>query len=493
MGRQREQEEIVEEQEGMIDLLELMQDFFRLLRQYWWAVLLCIVCVTAVYGGVSYIGYTPMYECKATFTVGTGDEAGGSYNFHYSSGTAEQLSNTFPYILNSEYFRSVLTEKLDTNTLNGTISASTTPQSNVVTMRVESSTAEDALSILNAALEVYPVTAKFVLGELQFHMIDNPEFPGMPYNRPVPQKILLYGCAIGAALAFVILGILSLLRKNVKTVEDMKSITSLKCLTAIPQVKMKARKSGKRTRLSAVEKRGQESFVESMRALELRVEREMLKKKAKVLMVTSTAPGEGKSMVAMNLAEMYAQKGKKVLFIDGDLRKQEDAKSLGVENSRGLQEYLEEKEECVSVTRLKQQGFWFVGGSEPVINPAGTLTNLGLKEFITRQREQMDYIIIDTPSCGKFQDAALIEEYVDAVLYVVKYDFVLKQKILEGFSLLENEEAEFLGYVFNCFPLSMNYYGYGRYGYGKYGYREYGYGAGKYKIAETEKREKRND
>ena len=82
-----------------------------------------------------------------------------------------------------------------------------------------------------------------------------------------------------------------------------------------------------------------------------------------------------------------------------------------------------------------------------------------MPEVIRQLAGKMDYVILDTPPCGMFQDAALMEAYVDAVLYVVKYDAVPQQKIMESLSFLKGSGTRFLGYVFNSCPQGANDYG----------------------------------
>ena len=91
-------------------------------------------------------------------------------------------------------------------------------------------------------------------------------------------------------------------------------------------------------------------------------------------------------------------------------------------------------------------------------------------------REQLDYIILDTAPCGLFQDAAIVADWADAVLMVVRYDTVTKNNVAEALSMLDSRRADVVGYVLNAYPQSSNAYGYGygRYGYGKYGYGAYG-------------------
>ncbi len=466
------------EDEMEIDLGLLFGAMWKGLLRFWWLVIALIVIGAAGFSVFQAVRYEPMYRSSATFTVSTGDSGSGSYSFYYNSSTADQLSRTFPYILNSSFFRSTLMERLGTDTLNGTISAETITDSNVVTMTVESSSAEDAGNILNAALEIYPETARFVLGDIAFNYLDEPETPTAPFNSlSIPRSIVLGGGA-GAFVALCFLGITALFRRTARNTEEMKKITSLRCLASVPQVRFKARKKQKNTSMLLWDKKVPYSYRESIRALQVRLEKEMKKTGGKILLVTSTSAEEGKSSLAVNLAEMFAEKGREVLLIDGDLRKQADARMLRLRNNFCLADASKgEKKPDELIRKVHRTPLWFLGGIRPVKQPASALTSRKTMEFIRKMRERMDYIIIDTPPCGMFQDAGILAEQADGILYVVRYDFVPQQKIWEGISSLRGRNARFLGYVFNDYPESVSEYGYGRYGgYGNYGYRKYGYG-----------------
>ena len=109
-------------------------------------------------------------------------------------------------------------------------------------MGVESNSPQDAMSILTSAIEIYPDVARFVLGQIQFHMINNPQLPTDPYNKLTFTNTVLVGGIIGLVSGTIILGCMALFRKTVKNPEDMKRITNLNCMATIPQVKFKARK-----------------------------------------------------------------------------------------------------------------------------------------------------------------------------------------------------------------------------------------------------------
>ncbi len=474
------QEDIMNDE---IDLGSLLGDFLRMAIRFWWIWVTLIIAGTVGFSAYIYAGYRPLYRSSATFTVGTGSES-GSYSFYYSKSTADQLSKTFPYILNSSYFRSVLLDYMETDSLNGTLTAETLENSNMVMITVESSSAEDAKTILDAALTVYPDTARFVLGDIQFHLLDEAKQASVPYNEPVLWKTAAKGAAAGGVAAVIILGILALFSKTAKTPDEMKRITNLRCLSAIPMVKQKARKSNQNTEISILNERMPYGFRESIRSLQIRVEREMRRQKAKVLLITSTVAGEGKSTLAENLAEGLAAKGKKVLLLDADLRKAESRRFSKESQKNGADLVSVVKRRAAleeAVLFVENKNYWYLGNKNAVAKPAGILSDTGFAEIVKgfKSSKEYDYVIIDTPPCGMFQDAAILGRYADEILYVVKYDFVSQQKIMEGLSFLQDGNSKFLGYVFNSYPQNMGDYGYGRYGYGHYGYGQYGYGSKK--------------
>ena len=482
MDDQKIEKRIEEEmpEDGKIDILSIIRNLWQAFQKIWWQLLVLGVFITGVYCTYTYVTYTPMYECKATFTVGTGNDTGTSSSFYYSSQTASQLSKTFPYLLNSQYFRSMLTERMGVSWLNGSLSAQTVGESNVVTMKVHSTSAQDAKLILDTALEVYPKAAHYILGRLQFKMIDSPVMPTAPYNQFSWFKTGFIGIFMGGVVDLLILAAYAYLKRTVKSSEEMARITSLKCLAALPATRLKARKNGNNLQsLSVLDRRTPYGYKESVRALQIRIEVAMKKTDAKVLMITSTVAGEGKTTAAINLAESMAQKGKKVLLIDADLRKQDTARTLKIGDGMGLQDIFgDEMKDRGKIRYIDKGHYWFLGSTRQTQRPARVLSHPRVGAFVNAMKEQFDYIILDTAPSGLFQDAAVLSEFADAIIYVVKYGFVPQVKIQEGIAFLNDRKAQILGYIFSNFPQNSNEYGYGRYGYGKYGYSRYGYGYG---------------
>lgn len=467
----------VRDDEGEIDLVQWMGGVIKYAGRLWWLCALLIVVGAVAVSGILFFSRTPMYQSSASFTVATGEES-GSYGFYYDSSTADQLSMTFPYILQSSYFRSVLLEHLGTNSLNGTITAETISGSNVVTMKVNSSDPQDAYAILTAAIEIYPETAHFVLGDISFSMLSQPQVPTEPYNRPSIQKSCLLGAGVGCLISLGILSLLALFRKNVCDKEEMRKITSMRCLAMLPKVRVKARSKHRVSQVSFRNPSLPLGYTESMRMLKNRVTKAMEQNGQKILLVTSTSSGEGKSATAVNLAGQMAMDGARVLLIDGDLRKQGDGQLLQVTARYGVEEAVQAADEAAlwemvaqNSRELKDSGLLFLGGQRTLRQPASLLSSPALQRCIQTLERGVDYIIIDSPPCGMFQDAAIWAEYAQCVLYLVGYDRLPGRAIRDGVHALGSQRISFLGYAFNNCPQSQGGYGYG---YGKYGYGRYG-------------------
>ena len=470
------------EEDDEIDLGVLLRNFVQGMRKFWWLLLLLTVLGAGVMLLRATIFYTPIYRADASFTVMTGrnaSEDGGDYEFYYDSTTAGQLEKTFPYILSSQLLTDAIREDLGVDVINGTIAASAIPDSNLITMSVESTSAEDAEKILDAAIRLYPEVSRFVIGDTYFNMIDAPRTPEGPYNQPDYLKHAGKGAAFGFAAAILLIGLAALLKRTVQRPEDLQKVTSMECLGNLSKVRRKSRGSRSPAPISVLNQSADSGYREGIRGLRVHVERAMEESGGSVLLVSSTAPGEGKTTVALNLAYTFASQGKRVLFIDGDLRKQNTWRAAGLKHSYGLADVLSGRYGLAdAIQKTSKGGVFYLGGMRPEKNIPRVLNSRRLAPLFEKLRKEMDYIIVDAPPAEMFEDAQLLAEHADGILYVVRFDYLPKRRIVDGVADLENGGAKVLGYVFNAVPgYGYGYgYGYGKYGYGKYGYGKYGYG-----------------
>lgn len=168
-----------------------------------------------------------------------------------------------------------------------------------------------------------------------------------------------------------------------------------------------------------------------------------------VIMITSTVADEGKTVSAFNLAESFAEAGKKVLLIDCDLRGSFLNKFLIVkEKVAGISEILTNQAiDVINKTNIKNLDIILSGKIPP--NPSELLSSNLFKLLIKSLKEKYDYIIIDTPPVTVATDAVVVGRIVDGVVLVVRNDFVKRNSVQRAKMELERNGARIIGVVLN--------------------------------------------
>lgn len=464
----------MQQENDYIDLGVLIIDFWKGILKFWYIILILMILGMGAMWGYGHFTYVPMYRATASFTVKTvddilDDELNTSYVFFYDKNTADQIEKTFPYILGSEVLQEQLREELGTAYVNGSVSAQVISNSNMVTLTVTSRNREDAKKILDAVILVYPDVAEYVLGEIKFEFLNEPELQENPINRPSVKKNLAVGGLAGAALGFGFILIYALLRKTIRNEEDLKNTLSTALLGMLPEVKEKKpvitekwkKKSGYREDLYSIQ--NQVSYI-------------MKKNEQKVILVASTAPSEGKTTVSVNLALAMAQRGEKVLLIDGDLRKPDIKNYLNVSPDGKTVEHILSGEAKVSeaITYLEDEGIFVLRGGNPIANPIEVINSGKVEDMIKQARAFADVVIIDAPPVGMLADAAYYYEYVDGVVLIIRQDWATQSKVMDAVQEFPGQGEKLIGCIMNRVKTGVTSYGYG---YSSYGY---GYRYGKY-------------
>lgn len=466
-----------------ISIGKILVDVWKGFKRFWWLILILIIAWTTL---VLFHESTaePMYQAQASFTVktmesGSTNEADTSYSFSYDRRTAAQMTQTFPYILNSDILMEQLKDALGTADVNGSISASSIENSNLFTLAVTSNSKEDALHVLEAVIQVYPEVSQYVIGKTKFEMVEAPEVSETPINTPDYIGNIVECTGKGLMIGIVFLFLYALIRKTIRTEEDLKKVLHTSCLALLPEFK-EGRKNASSANRTILDKEMDTDYVENIYSLQTRVAQIMTKNEQKVLMVTSTVPAEGKTTISMNLAMAMAQSGKKVLLIDGDLRKPSIQKSLCIEEKDiSFNDVLEGKADVDDALHcLSKMQLYFLGNSKAARDSLSLIHTATMKNLIASFRETMDFIVIDVPPCGVLADAEFYWSYVDAVLYVVRQDWIKDSDLTNAVQSLPENGAKLIGCTMNRVQRGFSGYRYG-YGYG-YGYGRYGYGAGKY-------------
>lgn len=179
------------------------------------------------------------------------------------------------------------------------------------------------------------------------------------------------------------------------------------------------------------------------------------------IVVTSSAPGEGKSTTVANLAIVFAQQGKKTLLIDADMRKPTVHYKFNVENQKGLTHVLTKRnhlEECIQESAIEHLSLLTTGPIPP--NPAELLGSQVMIDVLDKALEQYDMVLIDTPPVLAVTDAQILANQCDGTILVIKSGETEVEAATKAKELLLAANGKLLGTVLNNKNINQSHYYY---------------------------------
>lgn len=457
-----------------VDLEALLYGFLKLVKRMWWLLLAGVVLGATLVPLVSIWWMTPEYKASCSFTVkvvnnSVTDEINGNYGIYYDKDLAEQLEKTFSYILTSDHLSDEVYQKLDKELKSEKITATCVEGSNLFVLDAVAATPEEAVDLLETVMAVFPDATRYVVGDLKVDMLEEPSAPQTPSNAGNWKVQAGLGALIGFLLAAAVLLWLTWSHRTAHKPEQLEEVLNMPCLGLVPQ-------TGART--STFE---DGDFRESIRGIARKIENALENKGQQVMLVTSTQPGEGKSLVARLVAQTLADWGKNVCLVDGDLRKPSLYKHYKLhESTLPLVSALQGQAPLESVVHsVGEYHLALVGNTQSTNDPTVLLDTPMWQSLMDHLRDRADVVIIDAPPCETLADVVLLQKHADCILYVVRQDCVTLDRIVDTVESLSKDEGKLLGFVFNGTMQSAG--GYGKYGYGTYSYGKYGGGYyGKY-------------
>ncbi len=192
--------------------------------------------------------------------------------------------------------------------------------------------------------------------------------------------------------------------------------------------------------------------------------------KCPIIGVTSSMRGEGKSTTAVNLSYVLAEKGSKVLLIDGDLRIPSIAKKMGISNTPGLTDLLMGKPVDFGALRTDILDDWYIlpSGDIPP-NPSELLGSTRMEAVLSALREKFDYIVLDLPPVNIVSDALSVSSLITGIVVVIREEYTEKKDLEHCFRQLKLSNVNVLGCVLNEAKNGGGSYGkYKKYKYYKY-------------------------
>jgi len=290
---------------------------------------------------------------------------------------------------------------------------------------------------------------------------------------PKRSMIYLIALVLGVGIPVGIIYLIELTKFKIEGRADVEKLTSVPIVGDIPLTDEKNDKNGS----IAVFENKNNLMSETFRNIRTNLQF-MLDNDQKVILVTSTVSGEGKSFVSSNLAISLSLLGKKVVIVGLDIRKPGLNKVFQLSNKeKGITQYLSNPEmdlmELVQPSDVNKNLFILPGGTVPP-NPTELLARNGLDRAIETLKKNFDYVILDTAPIGMVTDTLLIGRVADLSVYVCRADYTHKAEYTLINELSFEKKLPNLCTVINGVDLKKRKYGY-YYGYGKYG-KHYGYG-----------------
>nr|EKX4048421.1 polysaccharide biosynthesis tyrosine autokinase [Klebsiella pneumoniae] len=209
--------------------------------------------------------------------------------------------------------------------------------------------------------------------------------------------------------------------------------------------------------------------IEAIRSLRTSLHFAMMEARNNVLMISGASPNAGKTFVSSNLAAVISQTGKKVLFIDTDMRKGYTHKLFNESNTNGLSDILSGKIEInKAIKTITSAGFDYISRGMAPPNPAELLMHRRFGELLNWASENYDIVVLDTPPILAVTDAAVIGNYAGTTLMVARFELNTAKEIEVGIKRFEQTGVVVKGCILNgVVKKASSYYGYG---YNHYGY-----------------------
>lgn len=308
-------------------------------------------------------------------------------------------------------------------------------------------------------------------------IIDN----AVAQTKPVKPKkivIILIGFIFGSVVAIGIVLLRVFLRRGIESPEQLEEL-GINVYASIPVSEAFANNAVKKASWKNKNYDIKQAFlavenpadlaIEAIRGLRTSLHFAMMESRNNILMISGASPNAGKTFVSTNLAAVIAQSGKKVLFIDTDMRKGYTHNLFNVENTKGLSDILSGKMTVErAIQPLSMAGFDFIDRGAVPPNPAELLMHKNFDALLSWASQNYEIVVLDTPPILAVTDAAIIGNYVGTTLLVARFEQNTAKEIEVSVRRFEQSGVIVKGCILNgIIKKASSYY--------SYGYNHYGY------------------
>lgn len=447
-----------------------LRDYLRIVRRRWLSIVLCTVLAVGAAAALT-SQMTPQYQSSAQLFISSSASSDGGDAYQGSLFSAQRVASYADLVTGKELAQRVVDDldlDLPAIDLAEKVTAEAAPETVLLGISVTDPDPQEAqrltqaysvqLADLVAELETPPGQANPIL---KATIVDSANLPRDPVS-PQPVRNLALAAVLGLLIGLGLAVVRDLLDTSIKSTDDIAEATDAAVMAGIAFDHATA----KAPLVSALG--SHEPRVEAFRVLRTNLQFVDVDHAHKAFVVTSSVPAEGKSTTAVNTAITLAQTGQRVLLVDGDLRRPQAARLLGLDDAVGLTTVLVGRVSADDALQRHETGMDVLTSGAIPPNPAELLQSHAMADLLTELRGRYDVIVIDAPPLLPVTDAALIAAQTDGALLVVRHGRTTKDQLHGAVERLAGVNAHALGVVFNMLPRKSGRDGYG-YGYG-YGY-----------------------
>ena len=286
-------------------------------------------------------------------------------------------------------------------------------------------------------------------------------------SSPVKSRILSYGGAIGLMMGASLVLFWELRFSGYRSVNELREQSGYSVLAAVPLIPVRERKNV----ISYLKTKPESLASEAVRNLRTSIIMSNLNQVKQVIMLTSSVPKEGKTILSFALAQNMVGLGKRILLIEADIRRRVHSVEIDRSNTVALLDLVAGDKKWKEVSLYSEEiGFDILTASRSGKNAADIFASQRFSELLTELREYYDYIIIDSPPVLAVPDARVIGAISDANIYVVEWNKTSSAQVDQGLEMLSSIGVNTIGLVLNQIDSRKTQtYGYtGSYGYGAY-------------------------
>lgn len=452
-----------------IDLVELLKMF--------WRKKILIILITILFIGIGYIYttrfITPMYTSTTTLVLASNNEKNKS---NTTSTAAEVVVNTKLVSTYSELIKSqkVLREVVADTGINITeeqlkkeISIESVSSTSLINISIEDKIPENSSKIANEIANVFTKKVAEIYNINNVQIVNQAEIPQEPSNINHKKDIVIFGL-IGLLVSITYIIIANMFDTTIKSSEELDDVFGLPILASIPMYGKKSQKGNDKELI--VDKDPKSPISEVFRTLRANIQFMNTKKKSKVVLITSTVEGEGKSWIAANLAVTFAQAGKLTLVIDADMRKGRQSDIFNIKAKPGISNYLsgivenKEKNEkkindienYIQETQIKN--LYVIPSGDTPPNPSELLLSHKMRDVIKQLKEQCDVIIVDGTQCDLIADSLVLARLADTTIITTAYKQTKKENLRKVIEKIINVGGKNIGFVLNKVHISEKKY-----------------------------------